>query len=269
MISPIINRRDYIDKEKELWKEYYITRSDRIRDILINRNYPLIIFIAKRFNLYFSDKIDIDDLIGYGTFGLIDAVEKFDPFMNIKFNTYAYPKIWGAIIRELREIDWVPKRLRIKEKKLKYVMSKLRNQLNRKPKLIEIAKEMGMDIDDYYKLEYQLQGVGNILSIYYSFSDNADSTSLIDLLEGPEKLNPGVIMEDKMIKEYIHQSLKKLDERERKVIELYYFDGVTLKQIGKLLNITEGRASQLCSRAKENLRNLLKKYKLENIFLSA
>lgn len=248
-------------EELDLWKEYKKTKNPSIRDSLIKQYAPLVKYVAGKVAVGMPQNVEFDDLVGYGVFGLFDAIEKFDPEKHVKFKTYAVTRIRGAIFDELRSIDWVPRSVRQKGREIEEAVRKLESSLGRSATDQEIAKEMGMSNRDFEKAMMKVSGT-SILSlndVWYTGDDN-DKVSIADSIESPQNLNPDTIVEKEEIKRVIIQAIQELPDKEKKVLVLYYYEDLTLKEIGKVLEVTESRISQLHTKAIMRL-----KAKLTNI----
>jgi RNA polymerase sigma factor for flagellar operon FliA len=237
-----------------LWEEYSRTKASAIREELILTYTYLVKFVAGRLYASYGNNVEFDDLVSYGIFGLIDAIDKFDIARGVKFDTYAQLRIRGAIIDQLREMDWLPRSVRQKSKDLEKAYFELENKLGRPATDEEMAESYGMSLQDFQKK------VQNIAT--YSI------VSLDDLLEqkreviGNEKENvmetPESVIESTEIKGILVDAIANLPEKEKKVVSLYYYDELTYKEIGKLLSISESRVSQLHTKAIIRLKNKFK-----------
>jgi len=199
--------------------------------------------------------VEFDDLVGFGTFGLLDAIEKFDPEKNVKFKTYAVTRIRGAIFDELRSIDWVPRSVRQKTKELEETIGSLEAQLGRTATDQEIAQALGMTEDEFLKTMMRISGT-SILSlndVWFSGDEN-DKVSIGESIEAPSSLNPDIIVEKDEIRRIIIEAINELPDKEKKVLVLYYYEDLTLKEIGQVLEVTESRVSQLHTKAILRLR---------------
>jgi RNA polymerase sigma factor for flagellar operon FliA len=199
--------------------------------------------------------VEFDDLVGYGVFGLLDAVEKYDPNKHVKFKTYAVTRIRGAIFDELRSIDWVPRSVRQKTREVEETVQRLEASLGRAATDEEIANELGISVKDLEKTMLKISGT-SILSlndVWYTGEDN-DKVSIADSIESPESLKPDTIVEKDEIKRVIVNAIYELPEKEKKVLVLYYYEDLTLKEIGQVLEVTESRVSQLHTKAIMRLR---------------
>ncbi len=252
---------DDID-EDELWKNFVKTNNQKIRDYFVVKYAPLVKYVAGKISMSMPQNVEFEDLIAYGIFGLIDAINKFDPSRGIKFKTYAMTRVRGAIFDELRSIDWVPRSIRQKAKQIELVISELENKLGRTVEDEEIAKEMGVSGEEFQIILNKLSGA-SILSLndIWYLGDDSDELSIIETLEAPENMNPDVLIEKEEIRDHIVEAIKKLPDKEKKVIVLYYYEDLTLKEIGAVLDVTESRVSQLHTKAIMRLRGRLGRIK--------
>ncbi len=254
------DRKSEIDK---LWKEYKATKSKPTREKLILHYSPLVKYIAGRIATSLPQNVDTADLISYGIFGLIDAIDKFDPSRDIKFETYAISRIKGAIIDELRSLDWVPRSVRHKAKELERVYAELENKLKRVPTDEEVAEALKMSIEELHGLLNQLSYTTPVAleELWTISSDKNDRVSLIDTLEDTRVKDPSMIFELSELRGILAKAIDRLPQREKIVIALYYYRGLTLKEIGEILGVTESRVSQLHTKAILRLRARLKNIK--------
>lgn len=244
--------------EEELWKIYKKTKDKKIREHFVKQYAPLVKYVAGKIAIGMPQNVDFDDLVGYGVFGLLDAIEKFDPNKDIKFKTYAVTRIRGAIYDELRSIDWVPRSVRQKAKELERIIGKLENRLGRSAKDEEIAKELGISVKDLRTLILKISGASILsLSDVWYVGDESDKVSVMETIESPRSLNPDVIVEREEVKNIIVQAISDLPDKEKKVLILYYYEDLTLKEIGEVLRVTESRISQLHTKAIMRLRSKL------------
>ncbi len=241
--------------EDDLWVEYRKNRDPRIREEFIKQYAPLVKYVAGKVAVGMPHNVEFDDLVGYGVFGLLDAIDKFDPGKNVKFKTYAVTRIRGAIFDELRSIDWVPRSVRQKTREVEDAIGNLEAQLGRTATDQEIAKSLGMNEDEFLKTMIKISGT-SILSlndVWFS-SDENDKVSIGDSIESPSSLNPDVIVEKDEIRRVIVDSINELPDKEKKILVLYYYEDLTLKEIGQVLQVTESRVSQLHTKAILRLR---------------
>lgn len=218
---------------------------------------PLIKFIAQKIAVRLPSNIELDDLISSGVIGLMDAIDKYDPSRDNKFKTYAEFRIRGAILDELRAQDWVPRSIRDKAKLLDKTMVQLEAELGRVATDDEIAKALNCDMEEFHDLLNQVRPV-SLLSIDDSQTfSNVDKKSILNILEGCRLNNPFNQLNVKSVKDIVTQAIEELPERQRLVLSLYYYEDLNLKEIGKVLRVTESRVSQLHAQAVSRLRNKL------------
>ncbi len=224
------------------------------KDKLITEYAPLIKFIAQKIAARLPSNIELDDLISSGVIGLMDAIEKYDPTRDNKFKTYAEFRIRGSILDELRAQDWVPRSVRDKSKMLDRTIIELEAELGRSATDEEVAERLSMSMDEFYDLVNQVRPV-SVLSIDESATfSSVDKKSILNLLEGCKLNNPLTQLNLKGIKDIVTGSIEDLPERQRLVLSLYYYEDLNLKEIGKILRVTESRVSQLHAQAITRLR---------------
>jgi RNA polymerase sigma factor for flagellar operon FliA len=244
--------------EEELWIQYRKKRDPKIREAFIKQYAPLVKYVAGKVAVGMPHNVEFDDLVGFGVFGLLDAIDKFDPDKNVKFKTYAVTRIRGAIFDELRSIDWVPRSVRQKTREVEDAIGALEAQLGRTATDQEIASSMGMDEVEYQKTIMKIS-VTSILSLddmWFSGDEN-DKVSIGDNIESPSSMNPDVVVEKEEIRRVIVEAINDLPEKEKKILVLYYYEDLTLKEIGQVLEVTESRVSQLHTKAILRLRSKL------------
>jgi RNA polymerase sigma factor for flagellar operon FliA len=241
--------------EDELWNEYKETRSPDLRDKIIRQYMPLVKYVAGKVSVGMPASVEFDDLVGFGQFGLLDAIEKYDPDKNVKFKTYAVTRIRGAIFDELRQLDWVPRSVRQKSREIEDTIGDLEARLGRTASDAEIAGKLGVSEDEYQQTVMKLSGTSvlSLNDVWYSGNDN-DHMSIGDSIESPSSLNPDVIVEREEIRKIIIQAINELPEKEKMVIVLYYHEDLTFKEIGQVLEVSESRISQLHTKANLRLR---------------
>ena len=241
--------------EDELWLEYKKTRSPQLRDKFIRQYMPLVKYVAGKLAVGMAGSVEFDDLVGFGQFGLLDAIEKFDPGKNVKFKTYAVTRIRGAIFDELRQLDWVPRSVRQKSREIEDTIVDLESKLGRTATDAEIAEKMGVSEAEYQQTVMKVSGTSvlSLNDVWYSGNDN-DHMSIGDSIESPSSLNPDVIVEREEIRKVIVEAINELPEKEKMVIVLYYHEDLTFKEIGQVLEVSESRISQLHTRANLRLR---------------
>ncbi|MCQ2247457.1 MAG: RNA polymerase sigma factor WhiG [Treponema sp.] len=243
------------NEENELWREYKKTKSVAIRDRLIRQYMPLVKWVAGRISTGMPDSVEFDDLVGFGQFGLLDAINKFDVDKNVKFKTYATTRIRGAIFDELRELDWVPRSVRQKSREIEETIVDLEARLGRTATDSEIAKAMNLTESEYQSTIMKVSGT-SVLSLndVWHSGDDSEHISIVDSLEAPNSLNPDVIVEREEIRRVIIEAINELPKNEKLVIVLYYHEDLSFKEIGKVLDVSESRISQLHTKANLRLR---------------
>jgi RNA polymerase sigma factor for flagellar operon FliA len=231
------------------------------RDVLITECLPLVKFIAHRISSRLPAHVDVDDLIHSGILGLMDAVKKFEPDRNVKFKTYAEQRIRGAILDGLRDLDWVPRSLRRKKKDIETAYHALEQQNGRAATDEEVAAHLGLTLDDLHHSLDDLKGV--TLGTFMDAGENGEGENLISFVPDPDGEDPHVLLQAKELKNLLKTAVDRLPTKERFVVQLYYFDELTMKEIGTLLNITESRVSQLHTKSMLRLRGKLKERRIE------
>ena len=241
--------------EDELWLEYRKTKSTQLRDKFIRQYMPLVKYVAGKLAVGMPGSVEFDDLVGFGQFGLLDAIEKFDPGKNVKFKTYAVTRIRGAIFDELRQLDWVPRSVRQKSREIEDTIVELESKLGRTATDAEIAEKLGVSESEYQQTVMKVSGTSvlSLNDVWYSGNDN-DHMSIGDSIESPSSLNPDVIVEREEIRKVIIEAINELPEKEKMVIVLYYHEDLTFKEIGQVLEVSESRISQLHTKANLRLR---------------
>ncbi len=236
-----------------LWETYSKSKDIKIREELIIRYIYLVKYVAGRLYASYGNNVDFDDLVSYGVFGLIDAIDKYDVGRGVKFDTYAQLRIRGAIIDQLREIDWLPRSVRQKSKEMEKTFSELENKLGRPATDEEMAEQLGITLDEFHKKIHNIT--------------NYSIVSLDDLLEQKREVagdderledSPESIVESGVVKTILADAINLLPEKEKKIIALYYYEELTYKEIGKLLGVSESRVSQLHTKAIIRMKNKLK-----------
>lgn len=234
---------------QNLWQQYKKNRDINAKNQLIEYYIELVKIIAGRLYSTYGSNIEYDDLVSYGIFGLLDAIEKFDLEKNIKFETYAQIRIRGAIIDQLRNLDWIPRSIRQKAKLIEETYSKLESKLSRNVQDIEVAKELNISLEELNTILSQINSF-NIISLEEQLYDN----NIGNYLKSDSDSLPEDIVCNKELYELLQINIEKLPDREKQVISLYYFDEVTYKEIGEILGISESRVSQLHSKAISRLK---------------
>jgi RNA polymerase sigma factor for flagellar operon FliA len=241
-----------------LWREFKTTGDVKLRDRLVLAYAPLVRFVASRVAIGLPSFIDPGDLASYGTLGLIDAIQKFDPERNIKFETYAISRIKGAIIDELRAIDWVPRSVRTKAKAVEHAYSKLRAELHRTPTDQEVAAELGISENELQTVFSKISflSVAQLDEVVFD-GERGDGTTLGETIADLRESATGSF-EKEETRKLLVDAINRLGNREKIVLTLYYYEGFTLAEIGKILGVTESRICQIHSKAVLQLRSMLK-----------
>ena len=240
-----------------LWEEYKLSGSPLARDKLILQYSPLVKYVAGRVSTGLPANIEQADLVSYGIFGLIDAIEKFEPGRGNKFETYAISRIRGAIIDELRAIDWVPRSVRYKAREIEKAIAKLEGELSRVPTDPEIAGQMGISVSELRSLYQQISFVSVVAldELMTVGGEKGDSMPLIETLEDSGTADPVSAFESEEMKRILLEAINKLPDREKIVVTLYYYEGLTLAEIGQVLGVTESRICQMHTKAVLQLRS--------------
>jgi RNA polymerase sigma factor for flagellar operon FliA len=235
---------------RALWRRYKAHGDQVARDRLILAYAPLVKYVAGRMRSALPSHVEESDLISYGLLGLIGAVERFDPQREVKFETYAVSRIKGAIIDELRSMDWVPRSVRARAREIERVSADLENRLQRAPTDDELAAAMRMQGDEFQALLNQIASASIVaLDEMWSVSAGGDSLSLIDTIGAGRLADPVAQLDVADLRDTLADAIARLPEREKIVIALYYYDGLTLREIGDVLGVTESRVSQLHTKA--------------------
>jgi len=247
------------DNEKALralWVRYKESGDPETRERLILHYSPLVKYVAGRVGVGLPPNIEQADLISYGIFGLIDAIQKFDIERAIKFETYAISRIRGAIIDELRATDWIPRSVRYKAREVERAYSSLEAELHRTPTEPEVADRLGISLEDLRAIFSQVSYV-NVIALDELLSvgsEKGDKLSLVDTLEDTKAEDPVAAFEAEETKFLLSRAINQLAEREKIVVTLYYYEGLTLAEIGRVLGVTESRICQMHTKAVLQLR---------------
>jgi RNA polymerase sigma factor for flagellar operon FliA len=243
---------------QSLWLEYRRTKNQALRDRLIVMYAPLVKYVAGRLGSGLPAHVDEGDLVSYGLLGLIGAIERYDPDRDIKFETYAMARIKGAIIDELRALDWVPRSVRSRAREIERAIAELEAKLGRAPTDEEIAGKIGISNDE---LDESLTDISRssiaALDELWSVSGEGDQISLLDTIEDPSGARPADVLDETETKELLADAISRLPEREKLVVTLYYYEELTLREIGEVLGVTESRVSQLHTKAILRLKSRL------------
>ncbi|MCR5716293.1 MAG: FliA/WhiG family RNA polymerase sigma factor, partial [Lachnospiraceae bacterium] len=239
-------------ERKALWDNYRKTSSPEIKEKIIIEYAPLVKLVAGRLSMYLGYTVEYDDLVGYGVFGLIDAIDKFDSAKDVKFETYASLRIRGAIIDQIRKMDWIPRTVRQKQKKMESAIKAVEARLGRPATDEEIAVELGITDDEYLDWQGQMK-VTNVVSLDEFMESGADvpkdAAPHSETFDSPEEA-----IEKEELKKVLAQALELLTDKEKKVILLYYYEELTLKEIASVLEVSESRVSQLHTKGLQKMR---------------
>ena len=240
--------------KNKLWEQYSADRNSKIREQLIIEYAPLVKLVAGRLSMYLGYTVEFDDLVGYGIFGLIDAIDKFDYEKGIKFETYASLRIRGSILDQIRKMDWIPRSLRQKQRKMDSVAFELETNLGRIPTDEEMAEALEISLDEFYTWggQTKIMGISSLEECLEQGNEVSASDTKRYASEQPEKA-----MEEEELKRVLVESMKKLTDKENKVILLYYYEELTLKEISQVLDVSESRVSQLHTKALQKLKMCL------------
>ena len=239
-----------------LWGRYQTERDREVRDQLILHYSPLVKFVAGRVAVGLPQNVEQSDLVSYGIFGLIDAIDKFDPGRGFKFETYAISRIKGAILDELRSIDWVPRSVRAKARSLEKAYAKLESELHRTPSDEELAEVLGLTEEQLQTTLSQISFVGLVAldEMLSAGGDRGEAVSLGDTIADTRE-GPMGIYEVEEMRHILAESINRMPEREKVVLTLYYYEGLTLAEIGEVLGVTESRVCQIHTKAVLQLRS--------------
>ncbi|MCR5606290.1 MAG: FliA/WhiG family RNA polymerase sigma factor [Treponema sp.] len=242
----------------KLWTEYNKSRSAEIREQLILEYAPLVKLVAGRLSMYLGFNVEYDDLVGYGIFGLIDAIDKFDLLKDVKFETYASLRIRGAILDQIRKMDWIPRTIRQRQKKIESAIREIERDTGHVATDSEIASKMDISEDEYLNWQNQMKVTG-VVSLNEFMDQGADITEDVNN-HGSGFTKPEDAIEKEELKKMLAESLELLTDKEKKVILFYYYEELTLKEISEVLEVSESRISQLHTKALQKMRNKLGDY---------
>ena len=247
-----------MDIYDSIWDDYEKTKSSEIKERLILHYAPLVKYVAGRLSIHFGDHIEFDELVSYGIFGLIDAIEKFRQEKGVKFETYASLRIRGAIIDGIRKLDWIPRTLREKNKQLEQAFNELSVTLGRDPTDEELAVKLGVSAEETRRL-IKKTSLMSIISLDEYLEQNQESSyqgAQYSHAESPEMQH-----EKNEVRTILKDAIKNLTEKEKLVVTLYYFEELTLKEISGVMGVSESRISQIHTKALSRLQNRLGRYR--------
>lgn len=240
-----------------LWQDYAKTKSAEIREKLILEYAPLVKLVAGRLSMYLGYNVEYDDLVSYGIFGLIDAIDKFDYTKPVKFETYASLRIRGAILDQIRKMDWIPRTIRQRQKQIDAAMKDFELAHGRQATDAELALSLGIKEEEYVEWQSQMK-VTNVVSLNEFMEQGSDVPNKRDA--SSHYAQPEEAYEQNELKEVLKDALELLTEKERRVIELYYYEELTLKEISVVLEVSESRISQLHTKALQKMKGKMGKY---------
>jgi len=236
---------------KELWRTYKRTADQALRDRLILNYAPIVKYVAGRLGSGLPAHVDEGDLVSYGLLGLISAIERYDPDRDVKFETYAIARIKGSILDELRALDWVPRSVRSRARQIERAMSELEAKLGRAPTDEEISAKLGISVDELESslTDISRSSIAALDELWTISGSGGDQVSLIDTIEDEHGPEPQAAFAQTELREIVADAIVSLPQRERLVITLYYYEDLTLREIGEVLGVTESRVSQLHTKA--------------------
>ena len=242
---------------KRLWDEYSRTKSPEIRENIILEYAPLVKVVAGRLSMYLGYNVEYEDLVSYGIFGLIDAIDKFDCLKDVKFETYASLRIRGAILDQIRKMDWIPRTVRQRQRRMDEAIKVIEMRTGKNATDEELAKELGLSDEELCNWQSQLK-ITNVVSLN-EFEENGPEP-VFDTNNRSRFSQPEEVVAESELKDMLVAALDLLTEKERRVIELYYYEDMTLKEISKVLEVSESRISQLHTKALLKMRKKMGSY---------
>ena len=244
---------------RDLWRRYKASGDVHARERLVVAYSPLVKYVSGRMASGLPAHVDEADLISYGLIGLINAIERFEPSREIKFETYAITRIKGAIIDELRHEDWVPRSVRARARQIERANAKLEHRLQRAPTDEEMAAELDISVEEFQEFLLQISNstVAALDELWTATDSSGDAISLLDTIHDPDAPDPAAAMDAADLKDPLADAIARLPEREKLVVALYYYENLTLREIGEVLGVTESRVSQLHTKAVLRLRSRL------------
>lgn len=245
-----------VEREK-LWETYQKCPSAELREKLITEYAPLVKVVAGRLSMYLGYNVEYEDLVSYGIFGLIDAIDKFDPGKDVKFETYASLRIRGSILDQIRKMDWIPRTVRQKQRRLEDAAKTIEARTGRNATDEELAEELGVTGTELLEWQSQLK-VTNIISLNEFVEQGGEP--VMDARNNSQFAQPEETVAEEELKKVLSETLELLTEKERRVILLYYYEELTLKEISNILEVSESRVSQLHTKALLKMRKRMGNY---------
>lgn len=244
-------------QREKLWINYQNNPTSELREQLILEYAPLVKIVAGRLSMYLGSNLEYEDLVSYGIFGLIDAIDKFDRSKEVKFETYASLRIRGSILDQIRKMDWIPRTVRQKQKKIDEAIREIEHQKGKNATDEEIAEFLGVSDTELNTWQSQLK-VTNVISLNEFIEQGTEPE--MDATSNSQFERPDHVVEKEELKQVLTESLEQLTEKEKKVILLYYYEDLTLKEISAVLDVSESRVSQLHTKALKKLRITMGNY---------
>lgn len=244
---------------KKLWDDYMKNKDPELREKIILEYAPLVKTVAGRLSMYLGYNVEYEDLVSYGIFGLIDAIDKFDTLKEVKFETYASLRIRGSILDQIRKMDWIPRTIRQKQKRIDAIIKEIEMETGKNATDEEIAEKLGISTDEYDEWQSQMKITG-LVSLNEYVEQGSDVAQDLNQrttsrFEGPEEN-----IEKQELTQVLQEALELLTEKECKVITLYYYEELTLKEISNILEVSESRISQLHTKALQKMRGKMGNY---------
>ena len=245
-----------VDKEK-LWKEYQKNKTSQLREQIILAYAPLVKLVAGRLSMYLGYNVEYEDLVSYGIFGLIDAIDKFDLGKEVKFETYASLRIRGTILDQIRKMDWIPRTVRQKQKRIDEAIKQIEMRTGKNASDEELALELGITDEELLNWQSQLK-VTNVVSLNEYLKQGSEP--VMEAQKNSHFQQPEEKVQEDELKKMLNEAMDTLTEKESKVILLYYYEELTLKEISNILEVSESRVSQLHTKALLKMRKKLGSY---------
>lgn len=247
-----------VDKEK-LWDEYRKKPSQAVREQLIVEYAQLVKLVAGRLSMYLGHNVEYEDLVSYGIFGLIDAIDKFDMAKNVKFETYASLRIRGEILDQIRKMDWIPRTVRQRQRKMDEAIKQIEMRTGKTATDEQLAQELGLSEEELNSWQSQMM-VTNVVSLNEFEENGSGPEAMMDTSQKSHFAQPEEVVEAEELKIVLAEALELLTEKERRVIELYYYEELTLKEISRILEVSESRVSQLHTKGLLKMRKKMGSY---------
>jgi RNA polymerase sigma factor for flagellar operon FliA len=243
--------------KEQLWEQYHRTQTQELREQIIIEYAPLVKLVAGRLNMYLGYNVEYEDLVSYGIFGLIDAIDKFDMTKDVKFETYASLRIRGAILDQIRKMDWIPRTVRQKQRKIDDAIKAIETRTGRTASDEEIAAELNIPEEELLEWQSKLK-ITNVVSLNEYVEQGTEP--VMDTQGNSHFIQPEELVEQEELKEMLEKSMEQLTEKESKVILLYYYEEMTLKEISRILEVSESRVSQLHTKALSKMQKTMGSY---------